>query len=234
MASIDKTYVDKDELQEAITWCKNIGLVTLENGYQFTPLSFILGYNDIDDPEFDWNREEYILWNTPTWFDRWLWINCPLEFVRERLKQQYGEDALNEFQTWEYHDPKNNLDFGRQHYTFLKTPNLKGYKWFMYHGRMKNPWPGKCTQLTMRMEIVSPDGDWMNDLKYCPQTDSWVKERGFLPHDYNDYIWQLYHKNPPTKKSIIRELRRWYIPKGYIVKISSLKYSGFDFEILVK
>ena len=53
MASIDKTYVDKDELKEAITWCKNIGLVTLENGYQFTPLNFILGYNDIDDPEFD-------------------------------------------------------------------------------------------------------------------------------------------------------------------------------------
>ena len=42
MASIDKTYVNKTELLEAINWCKNIGEVTLENGYKFYPLNFIL------------------------------------------------------------------------------------------------------------------------------------------------------------------------------------------------
>ena len=48
------------------------------------------------------------------------------------------------------------------------------------------------------------------------------------------YVWQYYHKNPPTKEAIIRQLRRWYIPKGYIVKVYQLAYKAMDFEILVR
>lgn len=233
MGAIDKTYVDKDELKEAVTWCRNVGVAKLENGYRFKPINFIYHYNDLDDPDFDWNRDEYILWNTPIWFDRWLWINCPLSFVRERLVYQYGEAALEEFKNWEYSDPKNNLDLGKQHYKFLKTPKWRGHKWFMRHGRRKNPWPGKCAQQTYFINIESPNFEVKNDLTYCKQLDTWVERHGFLAGG-NEYVWQHYHNNPPTKKSIIRELRKWYIPKGYIVKVYNLKYRDMDFKILVK
>ena len=51
-------------------------------------------------------------------------------------------------------------------------------------------------------------------LGYCEQTKTWNKLYSYLPA-YGNYVWN--HKNPPTKKSIIRQLRKWYIPKGYII-----------------
>ena len=241
MAGIDKTYVNKSQLLEAIDWAKKVGTVTMENGYKFEPLNYIYGYNDLDDPRyFDDEREEYILWNTPTWFDRWLWINCPLEFVRDRLMFQYGDEARKEFEEYVYHNPKDNLDFGKQHYTFLKVPKWHSHKWWMSHGRKDNPWPGKCIQLTYMMDIKAPRDDkhdFMDNLEYNSQTDTWEKSFGMQPTTPwidGDYIWQRYHNRIPNKKSIIRELRHWYIPKGYIVRLYNLKYKGLDFEILVK
>jgi hypothetical protein len=51
MAAIDKTYVTKKELLETIAWAKEVGEVSLENGYKFYPLNFICSYNDIDNIE---------------------------------------------------------------------------------------------------------------------------------------------------------------------------------------
>ena len=56
MAAIDKTYVNKEQLLEAIEWAKEVDKATLENGSMFYPLDFIYGYNDIDDPTF-WEKE---------------------------------------------------------------------------------------------------------------------------------------------------------------------------------
>ena len=153
MAGIDKTYVNRSELREAVDWANGVGTATLENGYQFKPLEWIRGYNDIDNPEF-WTREEddyYILWNTPTWYDRWLWLNCPLPFVKERLKEQYG-DGLKDFETWVYQDPRKRPDFGKQKYTFLKFPKWHGVKWWLGNGRRKNPWPGGPSNSTMKRQ----------------------------------------------------------------------------------
>ena len=76
MAGIDKTYVNREQLLEAIEWAKNLGEVTLENGYKFFPLDWIRGYNEIDDNGVLNNTNSsdcYVLWNTPGWFDRWLY-----------------------------------------------------------------------------------------------------------------------------------------------------------------
>ena len=236
MAGIDKTYVNRAELREAVDWANKVGTATLENGYRFRPIEWIRGYNDIDDPEF-WTSEEsdyYILWNTPTWYDRWLWLNCPLPFVKERLKEQYG-DGLKDFETWTYQDPKEHPDFGKQKYTFLKFPKWHGVKWWLGNGRRKNPWPGKSKQLTLTMEIYPKDRSRTEQLYYEEKTDEWNPGFGMLPCGRSsDYIWQNYHKRIPTKKSIIRELRHWYIPPGYIVRLSSLSYTSFDFEVLVR
>ena len=114
MACIDKTYVFKEELREVVNWCLSVGEQTLEDGTVFDPFWMISveldeNYNPVND------QEEYILWNTPQWFDRWLWLNCPLDFVKERLKYQYDEDALKEFENYVYKDPNDNIQLGRQH-----------------------------------------------------------------------------------------------------------------------
>jgi len=235
MAGIDKTYVTKQELLEAIDWANKVGTVTAENGCTFRPLDYISIYNDFDDPHyFDEEQKEYVLWCTPIWFDRWLWNNCPLEFVRNRLMFQYpDEEDRKAFENFKFDDPKNRLEIGYQHYTFLEVPKWHGHKWVMKRGRRKNPWPDKKGMQTYFMEIKAPNNDFAQDLEYDKETDAWYNRIDHVP-TFGDYVWQYWHKNPPTKKSILRELRRWYIPKGYIVRVYQLRYIGMDFKILVR
>ena len=233
MAAIDKTYVTKNQLLEAIEWAKKVGTVVAENGHEFQPLAFINNYNYLDDPHyFDEEREEYVLWNTPTWFDRWLYKNCPLDFIQERLKIQYG-DYLKDFDNFVFDDPRNRLERGYQHYTFLEVPKWHGHKWIMRHGRKNNPWPDKKGMQTYFIEIMAPNDEYEKDLKYDEETDTWYNRSDYVPAS-GEYVWQYYHNNPPTKKAILRELRKWYIPKGYIVRIYQLRYIGMDFKILVR
>ena len=86
MAAIDKTYTDKNGLIEVIDWCRKVGKCKLENGYTFRPLNFVYGYNELDDNYRPIREQDtYIVWNTPKWFDRWLWLNCPIDFIKDNL-----------------------------------------------------------------------------------------------------------------------------------------------------
>lgn len=233
MAGIDKTYVNYEQLLEAVAWAKNIGEVTLENGHKFFPLDWIKGYNDIDEngvlQEEKLEGDVYVLWNTPTWLDRWLWCNCPLSFVKQRLQEQYKLDSLKEFEEWTYvPEPKRTAK-----YKFITEPNDFGprWKWLMNNDRRKNPWPGSCKQATYHIDVRVPEE--VRERSYDKQTDNWYNPFGMLPA-YNDYIWQEHHKHAPTKKSIIRQLRKWNLPKGTIVEVYVLNYQKMDFVIKVK
>ena len=228
MAAIDKTYVTLDEYCEAIAWAKGVGQVTLENGYTFSPNSFIL--SSIED--LDEDRDTYVLWNTPMWFDCWLWKNCPLSFVRKRLQEEYSTEDLHEFTDYVYKE-SNQQDSTKKHYTFLTSPQGRFTKWLMSHGRKDNPWPGNCIKLTYIMEIENPE-DFCKDLQYNCEKDKWEMYDGFMPIKSSQYIWSLHHKHIPNKKTLIRQIRKWNIPKGYIVELYTPQYSGMDFEILVK
>ena len=228
MAAIDKTYVTIEEYCEAIAWAKSVGQVTLENGYTFSPSSFII--SSIEDLEGD--RDTYILWNTPMWFDCWLWKNCPLKFVRKRLHEQYSSEDLQAFTDYVYKE-STKQDLIKKQYTFLTSPQGRFTKSLMKHGRKDNPWPGNCTKLTYIMEIEYPE-DFSKDLHYNCEKDKWEMSDWFMPIKYDNYIWSKHHKHIPNKKALIRQIRKWNIPKGYIVKLYTASYSGMDFELLVK
>lgn len=49
MAGIDKTYVNKEQLLEAIEWAKGVGKATLEDGSTFYPINI-------------YRNKRYILW----------------------------------------------------------------------------------------------------------------------------------------------------------------------------
>ena len=239
MATIDKTYTDKNGLIEVIDWCRKVGKCKLENGYAFHPLNFVCGCNELDEnyrPIHE--QEEYVVWNTPVWFDRWLWLNCPIDFIKDNLICQYGEDGIKNFEDFVYNDTNNNICLGKQHYTFLKEPKWKTWKWWANNARRNCRYPGNCKQATLEMEVILPGDkkDWIkNELRYCHLVDRWYSDFGYMPVDNGtaSYIWQRYHKNIPTKKSIIRKLRHWYFPTGTIVKIKGIRLK-IDWEILVK
>lgn len=225
MAGIDKTYVNKAELIEAINWTKEVGEVTLENGYKFCPLDFIGAYNDVEGIVYD--SDNYILWNTPVWFDRWLWCNCPLSFVRERLQEQYDSDSLEDFESWVYEKPVSR----KQKYTFLEAPRGRHFKWLMNNAHRDYKWHGNCKQALYTIYVKHPNEYY--ERRYDEQTRQWHPMLGMLPC-YEDFVWQTYHKRIPSKKAIIRQLNKWDLPKGTIVTVKCIRYLDLDFKILVK
>lgn len=225
MAGIDKTYVNKAELIEAINWAKEVGEVTLENGFRFYPLDFIGAYNEVEGIVYD--SDEYVLWNTPVWFDRWLWCNCPLSFVQIRLQEQYDSYSLESFESWVYEKPVSR----KQKYTFLEVPSCRYYKWLMSKGQSGFKQSGVYKQAIYEIIVKCPNEHY--ERKYDEQTNQWYPMFGMLPC-YEDFVWQTYHKRIPSKKAIIRQLNKWDLPKGTIVTVKCIRYLDLDFKILVK
>lgn len=212
MAAIDKTYVNKEQLLEAIEWAKGVGEVASENGYKFRPLDFIGIRNDMENLI---DANEYVLWNTPMWFDRWLWLNCPLSFVQTRLQEQYDSYSLESFDVL-YEPPTIRIN---QKYKFLQTP--WGYNW-------KHFASGKGKKQSLYYISVLNTG---SEYGYNKQTNTWGERFGIFP--YNDEYFMPRNK-VPSKKALLRLLKKWNLPAGSIVHIENLHYYGMDFKIRIK
>lgn len=75
MASIDKIYGTHDQWCELFDWLRRSKRPQYAR-YLYIPFTI----NEADGP----------ITNTPVSVDRWLWDNCPLKFVKARLKVMYG------------------------------------------------------------------------------------------------------------------------------------------------
>lgn len=83
MAAIDKTYLKYQDYLILKDWCDKTKLI-YDNGIKGSPKDFLFSYNEPYEGEAP-------VWNTPESFDRWLYHNCPLSFIQERLKEQYSD-----------------------------------------------------------------------------------------------------------------------------------------------
>lgn len=86
MASIDKTYLRYDEYLVLKEWCENTELI-YDNGVKGSPSDFLYSYIEPYEGEMP-------VWNTPYPFDEWLYYNCPLSFIQQRLIEQYSEYGM--------------------------------------------------------------------------------------------------------------------------------------------
>lgn len=78
MAAIDKIYAKKEQYLEFRTWCEKNKPEAL--GY----------FYDWPDSE-EWNDgRNHPITNFPEWLDMWLLDNCPIGWVVEYIKDQYG------------------------------------------------------------------------------------------------------------------------------------------------
>lgn len=89
MAGIDKTYVNREQWDQAMDFLKETHTRQIaELGNSIEP------YYDGKYPD---GQSEVVLWNTSTIQDIWLKRNCQLDFVQDRLKVQYGTDTKLEW-----------------------------------------------------------------------------------------------------------------------------------------
>ena len=100
MAAIDKTYVNKREYKEVLEFLSSDVYEKMKNEIGFTVKPYKHLMKDFGKD----GEKELPLWNTPTLFDMWLAKNCKLEFIQNRLHEQYSDTWIG----WE------DLDFSKK------------------------------------------------------------------------------------------------------------------------
>ncbi len=202
MAGIDKTYTDNyKEYKEFKEWAEG-KTIKYWTGQAENVSDYIYEWT-----ESDFGNGELPVMNSPTSLDIYLIQNCPVEFVKERLKSVYPEEVYNEFKEMEF-PTKKPIEYKKNRkIKIIKKGNIdlknKGFK---SHG---NWW------------LDSKDGWWF-DSDY----GVWVRDEDYLPN--NTSVSK--HKNI---KSLIRFLRNQYLPEGLTFRLSG-RYINEEFELKIK
>ena len=105
MAAIDKTYINnKKDYDDLINWVNTQSTYITSIGESFNIKDYMYEWNEKDVLNAFNNNKEIPVWNTPQVVDKYLYKNCPLKFIQNRLKEQYGnpEESLNKFDNYEY------------------------------------------------------------------------------------------------------------------------------------
>jgi hypothetical protein len=138
MSYADKTYVNKEQyIQAREFWIQTRKQQKKELGYEqwlypFQSFEDIHDTDDITDELLATNIDidefgdvEYTLWNTGTLFDMWLMKNCPLDFIQERLKEQYQENFIG----WKF---KDQIDFTKKSYLAIISNDKEDFKLYFF------------------------------------------------------------------------------------------------------
>ena len=124
-AAIDKTYLSYEDYLTLKDWCKQNKLV-YDNGKEGSPMDFLYSYSEPYEGEAP-------VWNTPESFDRWLYYNCPLPFIQERLRIQYPNTYFDNYQMI-------TSETGTRYSGSFKPKYRTRYIWFINFGEYLSTW----------------------------------------------------------------------------------------------
>ena len=268
MAAIDKTYVSSWEQWKELkdwVWDKKIelknGLISYPRRCMYYPE---YGEKEVNEwlenvrksnmEHYGWTYEKAIecsdipFWSTPTYVDIWLIRNCPIEWVQDRLKIQYGgglskesftnqdnsyeaiKNGTSDYDTWKRNGLGKNFK-----YKVIKKPNWHYIHRFRYTDRNGNKQmykdDGNNRWIIHVNDIKHPYGSkehiswWANE-----QYNYWTCHEEALPYTSN--IMNIKGKMP-SLKAIIRMIQNWDLPDGTKVEFNSLRFR-FGWTIIVK
>jgi hypothetical protein len=206
MAAIDKTYTDSyKDYKEFKDWADTQN-ITFYDGLTENIGKYVWKYD-----EEDFASGEIPIMNSPMWLDVYIIQNCKIKFVLDRLLYVYGEKTFEEYKTIDLTaKPSGELQQNRK---IIITKNKRTIfklhnKPFNVNGK-KQKWALQCF------------GDfWFND-----DTDKWVSFS-------TPYPWYTNTAYVKSIKSLIRHLRKQYLPKGITFRITG-RYIGEEYNILI-
>lgn len=252
MAYIDKTYFSTyEQWKQVRDWCDD--KIVEFNKTQIYHVKNYLYYTDLTEVEFNSYKEEFIkshcknynttreealnnfsmvLWNTPVWLDIWLIRNCPINFIQDRLKCQYGDEyAQIKNKTSRYDTYKRNGLGKNFHYKIICKPNWKPRYNFHcinrfdndnYYKEKQTPWWFIAIEDTKIKNSIS----WFANTKY----NYWTNSEEGLPFDSN--MMNIKRKNLNIH-AIIRMIKKWNLPAGSQVKVLN-NYFNYGWIINIK
>ena len=205
---------DEDNFNEVITR----QIKDCEERYQRGECKYLVVEGYITQEEYDnWDVMKHIwgipVWNTSTELDVWLIRNCPLDFIQERLREQYGGGWSKEVFT--SHNDDNMYDQIKNHTSPYDTYERNGLgknirvnkKVFPIYLRNNRRW----TELDVSVKF--PDGSygW-----YKEKNDYW-KSDDELANSGGNGCSHCMIKGNPKFKTLYRRLQKWDLPKGTVV-----------------
>lgn len=232
MAYIDKTYLNSWEQYVTLKdWCTSIGTTVDDYGNKITPLEFLWEYTEkdfthVDDTPFN----GLPVWNTPEYFDVWLIRKCPLNFIQDRLKEQYGEGWSKTSLTGRQSESQYQLIKEHRAQCDLYKRNGLGK-----NAVMKIKW-------NYNYRFNDDNLVWWIDILHTDDSDSWWYNR-----DEDKWLntgkgelgeWNsntCIKKGRFSLKKVLRLIRKWNLPEGTRVRFS-IEYKRYvqkDFIVTV-
>lgn len=195
MAGIDKTYTHSyKDYKEFKCWADKQKLTF------FDGLTVCIGNWVWDYEEKDFLNGEIPIMNTPIWLDIYLIQNCKSKFVLKRMKEVYADESYKEFQSVDLTaKPPENFQQNRK----IVIKSAKNCKFPFKRKMFNKPIGGKS-----KWWLQCNDNFWYND-----ETKRWVSYE--TPYPYNTNTAHI-----QTIKSLVRHLRKQYLPKGVMFTIS--------------
>ena len=172
-------------------------------------------YDNFDATKHIWG---IVAWNTWTYFDVWLIRNCPLDFIQDRLKEQYGGGWSKQAFTAHNDDSM---------YEQIKN-RTSPYDTYQRNGLGKNIkvnkdvfriYSGSTSKYHCyySVEVVFPDGTFGN---YMIDGDYWRHDDELKNSDCGSFSSHAHIEGKPKFKTLYRRLQKWDLPKGTKVTFS--------------
>lgn len=223
MAGIDKIYVNNwKDFCEVRDYFMNTEFVGI-NGTKCVLKNYMYDVEHITEDYFDGEREVPVT-NTPCKVDYYLAMYCPVKAVQEYLDRAYKGN-------WR------NVDYWSDYTKFNRNSGSKikviKYPKFGKINKALNQRFGWHIKVYTTRKIY--DDYSRNYFKYddhpiyYKDTNQWIYDNELeFPIDKS---WDLC--NYKTIKSLIRNIRKWKLPKGSIVTAHG-RYIGDEYEFLIK
>ena len=148
---------------------------------------------------------EICLWNTPVWFDIFLIRNCPVGFIQDRLKFQYGD---------EYEKIKNQTG------KYTDLPDNPGHSFKL---------PRRISRKASYFNVFVMNED-SQDLYFNNKAGKWVDQLHKMCN-YDEFsLWY----DTMSRRKLGRLIKKWKLQKGWIVEIIftvGKKYNVINFKV---
>lgn len=200
MAGIDKTYTDSYEEYKEFKDWADSQVLEFFDGHKVCIGNRVWKYE-----KEDFSDGELPIMNTPTWLDIYLIQNCKSKFVLDRMKGVYGKEEYNKFKTVDLKAKPKGFEQNRK-IVIKRNKHTR----FPLHNK---PYSG-----TKKWWLQSNDGFWYND-----ETKRWVSRDMYYPHSTNTV-------HITSVKSLVRHLRKQYLPKGIKFTIMG-RYVGEEYSV---
>ena len=211
MAAIDKIYISTiAQYDEFKDWCDKQPLMVDKYGYTEKISNYLYPRPKVD--------HSYPAIMAPYFIDAYIIRNCPLDYIQEELKVNYGSGYDEIKQGLAHTTPYTECEYTKgKHFSVLKHPS-----WGKFNTPFKGSW---------FVEVKVPKG--LPFMHYCmggeKKPDTW----DFFDEYVADYKWASSCAYCKTIKSVKSKIPKWGLPVGTVVKATG-RYVGEEWTFLVK